>query len=123
MYSVSAWFSDCSWPSRALTTSPIEMMPDSTASSSTTGQVAEAALGHRRHQLLDGVAAAHVTTVVDITDATVRPRALAPWAARARTTSRSETMPSMWRPSLDTTSAPMPRSRSWATASVSDACW
>ena len=48
----------------------------------------------------------HVTTVADMTEATVRPRVAAPWAASARTTSRSETMPSMWRPSSETTSAP-----------------
>ena len=52
--------------------------------------------------------AAHVTTSADIADAIVRPSALDPWAASARTTSRSETMPSMCRPSAETTSAPTP---------------
>jgi hypothetical protein len=99
------------------------MIPSSTASSSTTGR------WRKRLSVIDAISSStespqrHVTTAVDITEATVRPSALAPWLARARTTSRSETMPSMWRPSWETTSAPMPRSRSWATASVSDACW
>src|SRR5215216_2741224 len=122
MYSVSASFSCWSCLRRALTTSPIEMIPASAMSSSTTGRC------RNRLSVIDAMSSStessrrHVTTAVDITEATVRPSALAPCAASARTTSRSEMMPSMRRPSADTTSAPMARSRSCATASVSEAC-
>ena len=75
MYSVSAWFSFSSWPRRALTTSPMEMIPAST-SPSTTGR------WRKRRSVIDAIScstessATHVTTSADITDCTVRPSAL-----------------------------------------------
>jgi hypothetical protein len=61
----------------------------------------------------------HVVTDVDIADDTSCPSVDAPCAARARTTSRSDTMPSIVWPSRLTTSAPTPWSRNDAVASPS----
>jgi len=60
-------------------------------------------------------------TEVDIADDTSWPSVDPPWAASARTTSRSEMIPSIVRPSRLTTSAPTPWSRSEAVASASEA--
>jgi len=62
----------------------------------------------------------HVTTSPDIQDDTARPKAASPSWAMARTTSRSDTMPSIDTPSALTTSAPTPWSRSAAIVSDSD---
>ena len=90
---------------RCFTTSPIDTIAASSPFT-TTGMWRT-----RRSVMVCAVSSMRSCGVATVTSdvmrsATVRARSSAPTAAKARTTSRSLTMPSVWEPSVETTTAP-----------------